>query len=109
RPFADIGKRAITVIVVKNTLAEVGDKQVFETVVVIIADADALSPAGVRHAGFRGDVGESAVAIVLEEMGSRLLSSGEALQAPAVDQKNIQPAIIVIIVKRHAATRGLQK
>src|SRR6185437_414522 len=36
-------------------------------------------------------------------------SGREALEAPAVDQKNIQPAIVVIIVERHAATRGLKE
>ena len=107
--FADVGEGAVAVVVVENVLAEVGDEQVFEAVVVVVADADALSPAGVGHAGLCGDVGESAVAIVLEEMRGGLLAGGEAFEAPAVDQKNIQPAVVVVVVESDAAAGGLEQ
>ena len=66
--LADVGERAVAVVVVQNILAEVGDEQIVPSVVVVVADANALSPAGVRDAGLRGHVGEGAVAIVAEEM-----------------------------------------
>ena len=61
------------------------------------------------QAGSLGDVGKRAVAIVLEEMAVRLLPGGKALQAPAVDQKNIQPAIVVVVVERQPAAGGFEQ
>ncbi len=107
--LAHIGERAVAVVVVENILAEVGDEQIFEAVVVVVADADALSPAGVRHAGLRGDVGEGAVAIVLEQMRGGFLSGREAFQTRAVHQENIQPAVVVVVVESDAAAGGLQQ
>ena len=49
--FADVGERAVTVVVVEHILAEIGDEQVLVAVVVVVADADALSPARVLEAG----------------------------------------------------------
>ncbi len=68
--FADVGEGAIAVVVVEDIFSEVGDEEIVETVVVVVADANALPPAGMNQAGFRGDVGESAVAIIFEEMRS---------------------------------------
>ena len=50
RLFADVGEGAVAVVVVENVLAVVGDEQVVEAVVVVVADADALSPAAVANA-----------------------------------------------------------
>ena len=79
--FAHVGKGAVTVVVVEDVLAEIGDEQIVETVVVVVADADALSPAGMNEAGFGGDIGEGAIAIVLEEVGDGLLAGGKAFEA----------------------------
>ena len=64
RFFADVGESAVAVVVVENILAKVADEKIIEAVVVVVADADALSPAGVNQSGLHGHVGESAVAIV---------------------------------------------
>ena len=106
---ADVGERAVAVVVIEHVLAEVGDEQVIVAVVVVVADADALSPAGVSDAGFGGDIGESAVAIVLEQMRGGLLAGGEAFQARAVHQKNIEPAVVVVIVEGDAAAGGFEQ
>ena len=66
--FADVRKSAVAVVVKENVFAEVSDEQVFEAVVVVVANADALSPTGVGQASFRRDVGESAIAIIFEQM-----------------------------------------
>ena len=49
RLFADIGEGAVAVVVVQDVLAEVGDEQIVEAIVVVIADADTLPPAGMRR------------------------------------------------------------
>ena len=64
----DVGEGAVAVVAVEDVLAVVGDEEVVPAVVVVVADAAALSPAAAGEAGFSGDVGEGAVAVVLEEM-----------------------------------------
>ena len=66
--FADVGERAVAVVVIQHVFAVVGDVKVGPAVVVVVADADALAPAGVDEAGFFRDVGERAVVIVVIKM-----------------------------------------
>src|SRR4051794_14898096 len=49
--FGDIAEGAIAVIFVELVLAVVGDEQIFEAVVVVVADANAASPSSVMQAG----------------------------------------------------------
>ena len=42
--LADIGEGAVSVVVVQNILAVVGDEQIVEAIVIVVADADALTP-----------------------------------------------------------------
>src|SRR5690242_13131371 len=104
-----IGKRAIAIVVVESVLAEVSDEQVFVAVVVVIANAHALSPARVRQTRFGGDISECAVAVVFEEMAMRLAAPRKSFQSPAVDHKDVQPTVAVVIVKRDSAAGGLQQ
>src|SRR5439155_11683383 len=104
-----IGERAIAVIVVKHVLAKIGDEEIFEAVVVVVTNADALSPAGVGYASLQSNVGECAVSIILEKMRRRLLAPGETFQVRSIHKKNIQPAIVIVIVKSHAAASGLKQ
>ena len=67
----DIGEGAVAVVVPERAIAPVGDEQVVEAVVIVIAGADALAPAGTRHTGLDGYVGERAVAIVFVEAADR--------------------------------------
>ena len=43
-----VGKGAVAVVAVEAILAVVGDEEIFKAVVVVVADADALRPSGVR-------------------------------------------------------------
>src|SRR5277367_4338233 len=95
------------VIVVKAILAVVRDVEIFPTIVVVVADADALAPAGRSQAGLFGDVGERAVVIVVVETVGRTLASGKSFQPRAIYEKNVGPAVVVIIEDGHAAARGL--
>ena len=107
--LADIGERAVAVVVIQNVLAEVGDEQIVPAVVVIVADANALSPSRVRDAGLRGHVGEGAVAIIAKQMRSRFAAGGKALEPRSVHQKDIEPSVIVVIVEGNAAARGFEQ
>ena len=46
-------------------MSPVGDKQIFETVVVVVTDAHSAGPARFEQPRFLGDVRECAVAVVL--------------------------------------------
>src|SRR5258707_731724 len=91
--FADVAERTVAVVVVENIFSKVGNEEVVEAVVIVVADADALSPAGMKKAGFGGNVGESAVAIVLEEMIGRFLACGKNFEARGVYEGNGQQAL----------------
>ena len=62
-----------------------------------------------KQAGFGGDIGESAIAIVLEEMRCGFLSGGKTFEAPAVNEKNIQPAVLVVVIEGGAAAGGFKE
>ena len=62
-----------------------------------------------RDSGFCGDVGESAIAIVAEEMRRGLAARRKAFQPRSIHQKNIEPAVVVVIVEGNAATRGFEQ
>src|SRR5271169_422926 len=73
--LGDVGEGAVAVVVIENVLAVVGDEEVVEAVVVVVADAAGLSPAGADvEAGTFGYIGEGAVAIVFEESAMRFLA-----------------------------------
>src|SRR5690348_6687878 len=104
-----IGEGAIAIVVIKNILAEIADEEIFEAVVIVVADANTLSPAGAGYARLGSNVGEGAVSIVLEKMRHWLLAFGKTFQARSVHQKNVEPAIVVIIVESDTAAGGLKK
>ena len=104
-----IGKGAVAVVVEERALPVVADEQVVMPVVVVVAHAAALSPAAARQSSLRRHVGKGAVAIVLEQMAGRLLAFGKSLQPPAIHQKDVEPSVRVVVVKRHAAARRLQQ
>src|SRR5213078_1145816 len=79
--FADVGEGAVAVVVLEDIFPEVGDEESVE--IVVVGDADALSPTGMNETGLGGDVGESAVAVIFEKMRCGFLSGGEAFEAPA--------------------------
>jgi hypothetical protein len=61
------------------------------------------------ESGFLGDVGEGAVAIVFEEMRDGFPALGETLKPPTVDEKKIEPTVVIVIVESHTAAGGFQK
>src|SRR2546429_2715114 len=95
--FADVGKGAVAIVVVENVLAIVGDVEILESVVIVVAHADTLAPSSVGQAGFGGDVGERAIVVVAIEVARRGFAGRQLFQCCAVDDKYVRPAVIVII------------
>src|SRR4029077_18883866 len=95
--FADVGKGAVAIVVIEHVLSVVGDVEVFEAVVVIVPHANTLAPAGVSQARLFSHIGERAVVIVAVEMAGGSFAGGEAFQFRTVHEKNVGPAVIVII------------
>src|SRR5207237_6726873 len=93
-------------VAVKSVLPEVGAEDVVEAIVVVVANTDRGGPANCLQARLLGDIGERAVAIVLvETIGSARRS---VVEARARQQKDIHPAIIVVIKKRAPSSDGLK-
>ena len=81
-------------------------EEILEPVVVVVADADADGPTGILQAGFFGDVGERAIAIIFVEAIAGALA--EFLQPAPAEDKDVHPAIVVVIEKSAAAAHDLR-
>ncbi len=104
--FRDIGERAIAVVAVKRVLFPASQENVFESVVVVIANGDAVEIARAEQACTLGYIRECAVTIVLvKAVGSirrRLAKTG-----PGKNQ-DIEPAVVVVVEERGAAAHSLE-
>ena len=94
---------------IENVLSEVGDEQIVPPVVIIITNTTSLAPPGASDASFQGYVGKGAIAVVAEKMRSRLAACGKALESGSVDQEDVEPAVIVVIVESNTASRGFEQ
>src|SRR5579863_976260 len=66
-----VSKRSITVVTIKAVLPKIGTEDVLESIVVVVADADARGPSHGLQSCLLRNVGEGAVAIVLVEAVGR--------------------------------------
>ena len=66
-------------VMVQAILAIIRNVEIFPSVVVIVADADALSPSGSREPGLLGYVRERTVVIVVVKMVGRGIALRESL------------------------------
>src|ERR1700730_10840004 len=99
-----IRERSVAVVAVEDVLSPVGDEQIVEAIIVIVAHTYAASPARLQQACPLGYIREAAVPVVFEEpiAGARR-SVGEA--SPG-EQKNIEPAVVVEVEKGATTTEG---
>ena len=88
---------------IQPVLAVIGDVEIFPPVVVVISHADALSPARCSEAGLRGYVGESSIVIVTVEVVAGRCFVGGLLKPGSVHQKNVRPAVIIVVEDRYAS------
>ena len=91
----------------QNVLTPAGDEQVVKAVVIVIAHRDAGRPGAAAEAGLSRDVLECAVAVVAIKPDRRL-RGGRPGAAAAGQHHDVQPAIVVVIHKRRAASHGFQ-
>ncbi len=93
---------------VQDIFPVVGDVKIFETIIVIVADAHPLAPSCVCEPRLFRYVGEGAVMIIAVEMVRRCFARGETFQLRAVHDENVGPAIIVVIKNRNAGAGGFE-
>src|SRR6202011_2253061 len=104
RLFRHIGKRSVSVIVIKDAAAILGDVQVRKPVAVEIPDRDAVAKAARPYTSFFRYVRKCSVAIVfIQRVAQRGIGSVEIALA-AVDQINVHPAIVIVVQERAAGT-----
>src|SRR6267142_650558 len=97
-----VGKGAITVVAIENVVSPVSDEQIFKPVVVVIPDAYSVCPPRFEQPRFLGDICECAVAVVLVKAIARTF--GSVRQANSRKDKNVEPAVVVVVHKCAAAT-----
>src|SRR4029077_11096617 len=113
----NVGEAAVAVVVIKSVASQVGHEQINVAIVIVVTGGHAhavqpsLQPRGFSH------VGERAIAIVViktvPEPGVGLIGcSGtghRGLDPCAVDEKHIEPSVVVIVEHGHATAHGFRK
>ena len=102
----DVHERALAGVAEQAVLADAGDEEVGEAVVVEVADRDAHAVQLDVEAGGARDVGERAVAVVAIEAQRRALP---LVPGPvhAVDEQDVLPAVGVVVEERAAGAERL--
>ena len=109
RRCRDVVKASVSPVSIQLVLAPIRDEQVLVSIVVVVASARALSPTAGYQPSARRDVLERAVAPVSIEMIRRLLALWKTLQRGAVHEKDVEPAIPVVVEGRHARAGRLEQ
>ena len=96
--FGHIGKGAVAIVVIKRIAAVRGDVNVGPAIAVVIADGNTHAERlGVSDPSLFGDVGESAVVVVVVERVPQRLLWREEVGRAAVDDKDVHPAVVVVV------------
>src|ERR1051325_8222414 len=108
--FRNFRKRPLPVLAIERGLAVGADEEVCVAARLLISGALALAPARTRQPGLRGHIRKRLVAVIAIEMiGRRSSAVDSVIEACAVDQKNIFPAVVVVIDKGRGAPRGFEQ
>ena len=87
----------------KLILGHIGEEDVRPSIVVVVSDGDSHAVALALHARLLRDIGEGAVAVVVEQpipIFGRFLS--QRRDGRAVDEINVQIAVVIVIEQGHA-------
>ena len=103
-----VRERAVSVVVKQTALAERGHEQVVVAVVIVIAHGHSQAKHLDRQARFSRHIGKRTVMIVVIEMRRGVLFN-VARPVHAVHEKNVRPAVVVVINERHTRTHRLGK
>src|SRR5918999_279546 len=61
------------------------------------------------QARLSGDVGERAVAVVMKKIARRLAVPNFGIEAAAVDEEDVEPAVVVVVEERDSAAHFLEQ
>ena len=95
--FAHFGKRPIAVVAIKLVGTEVGHIQIQVTVIIIIAHRDTAAPGGISQMRLFGNVGESPVTIVPQQVIMRRMGGLLKFAGRPIDQIDILITVVVVI------------
>src|SRR4029077_18972021 len=109
RGLGDVGKSAIAIVVEEMALADSGNENVVEAVVVVVADGDSESEERNAEAGLARHVGEGAVMIVVVELQRGRAVFGMAGPVLAVDEQDVGKPVVVVIDERAAGAHGFRE
>ena len=103
-----VNERTLARVVKETALANRGNENIGEAVVIVIGDGNAHTVDFDVETGGTSDVGEGAIAVVTVQVGS---GPGALMAGPvhAVHQQNIEPAIVIVIEKSAAGSKSFGK
>src|SRR5216684_4784454 len=102
----DIGERAIAIVVVEQATIEIRNIKVFPSVIVVVGDGGAKSPAAMREPSLGGHIGKSAVVVIVIELARMALPCLQILQRRAVHQEDVHPPVVVVVKDCDSAAHG---
>ena len=108
RGLGRVGERAVAVVQIQPVGADVGDEDVGESVIVHVADGNALAVRILEQAGLRGDVGEAAVPEISIQLVQMLGLIVFLRIFGSLSEINVRPAVAVEIDHAHAAAVHLE-
>ena len=105
----DIGEDAVAAVAIQHVRAEVRDVEIDPAVVVVVARAGAHAVVAMSNAGLLGDVVERAVAAISEQAVPCLPRDRRIGHRSAVDQEDVDPAVVVVVEEQPARADGLDQ
>src|SRR5262249_52322450 len=105
----NISERPITIISEEVVRSQAGDIEVIETIVIIIADRGAHSPAHVADTGLVRYIGKCPVAVVVIERAPGFPAGLHQVYAQRVDEVDARIAIVIVIEGGAPAAHRLDK
>src|ERR1700760_318161 len=93
----------------ETVFAVVGDVEIVVAVVVVIADAYTLAPAGYVQSSSFGDVGECAVVVVVIKVaGVGRAVARIGVKHAAINEEDVGPAVVIVVEDGDTAAGGLE-
>src|SRR5260221_9151158 len=95
------------VIMIETVLPVIRDVEIFPTIIIVVSDANALTPPRGNKTGLHGDIRESSIMIVVIQVVGGSMIGWESFQRGAVHNENIWPSVVVVIKNGHARSGRL--
>ena len=102
-------ERPVCSVAIQPVLSPVADEQIVVPVGVVVADARPLSPSACRKSRLRRHVFERAVALVPVQLIHGRGVRWKSFEGRAVHEKQVEPAVLVVIDGRDAGAGGLEQ